>query len=83
MAHPGVYRKRLVTTSLTPGNIVQYTHQSKVPSEMNMFVDMMRVSGFPLFERVSGLFAETSRGPLRSRWLPGFMLCLVVSTLSP
>ena len=29
-----------------PGDIVQYTHQSQVPSEMNLFVG---VSGFPLF----------------------------------
>jgi hypothetical protein len=49
LTHPGVYRKRLVTTSLMPGNIVQYTHQSQVPSEMNLFVGMMRVSGFPPF----------------------------------
>ncbi|KIM76939.1 hypothetical protein PILCRDRAFT_635807 [Piloderma croceum F 1598] len=42
LTHPGVYRERLVTTSLTPENIVQYTHQSKVPSEMNLFVGMMR-----------------------------------------
>jgi len=42
LTHPGVYRKRLVTTSLMPGNIVQYTHQSQVPSEMNLFVGMMR-----------------------------------------
>jgi len=39
---PGVYRKRLVYTSLTPGNIVQFTHQSQVPSEMKLFVGMMR-----------------------------------------
>ena len=45
--HLGVYRKRLVTTSLTPENIVQYTHQSKVPSEMNLFVGMMKVSSSP------------------------------------
>jgi hypothetical protein len=49
LTQPGVYRKRLVTTSLTPDNIVQYTHQSKVPSEMNLFVGMMRASGFPPF----------------------------------
>ena len=29
-----------------PGDIVQYMHQSQVPSEMNLFVG---VSGFPLF----------------------------------
>src|SRR5882762_5579933 len=52
LTHPGVYRKRLVTTSLTPGDIVQYTHQSQVPSEMNLFVGMMRVSGFPFFYRL-------------------------------
>ena len=46
LTHPGAYRKRLVTTSLTPEDIVQYTHQSKVPSEMKLFVGMMRVSGF-------------------------------------
>jgi len=49
LTHPGVYRKLLVTTSLTPEKIVHYTHQSKVPSEMNLFVVMMRVSGFPPF----------------------------------
>ncbi|KAM6501952.1 Fido domain containing protein [Amanita muscaria] len=44
LTHPGVYRKRLITTSLTASEnmIVQYTHQSKVPSEMNLFLDMMK-----------------------------------------
>ncbi|KIL62556.1 hypothetical protein M378DRAFT_755608 [Amanita muscaria Koide BX008] len=44
LTHPGVYRKRLITTSLTASEnmIVQYTHQSKVPSEMNLFVNMMK-----------------------------------------
>ncbi|KIM82663.1 hypothetical protein PILCRDRAFT_7585 [Piloderma croceum F 1598] len=42
LTHPGVYRKRLITTSLTPEDVVQYTHQSKVPSEMNLFMGMMR-----------------------------------------
>jgi hypothetical protein len=45
--HGGVYRKRLVSTSLTSKTVVQYTHQSKVPSEMKLFVDMMRVRGYP------------------------------------
>ncbi|KAF5376925.1 hypothetical protein D9615_007335 [Tricholomella constricta] len=44
LTHPGVYRKRLITTSLAPEEIVQYTHQSTVPSEMNSFVHMMRAS---------------------------------------
>ena len=48
-AHPGVYRKRLVTTSLTPENILQYTHQSKAPPKMILFVGMMRVIGLPPF----------------------------------
>lgn len=42
LTHLGVYRKRLITTSLAPDEIVQYTHQSIVPSEMNLFVGMMR-----------------------------------------
>jgi hypothetical protein len=58
MTHPGVYRKRLVTTTLTPENIVQYTHQSKVPSEMNLFVGMTRVSGFPPFFIVSDICSQ-------------------------
>ena len=49
LTHGGVYRKRLVYTSLTPGDIVQYTHRSQLPSEMNVFVGLMRVSGSPLF----------------------------------
>jgi hypothetical protein len=53
LTHPGVYRKRLVSTSMTPENVVQYTHQSKVPLEMNLFVGMMRVSGFPSFLSIS------------------------------
>ena len=47
LTHLGAYRKRLITTSLAPEKIVQYTHRSTVPSEMKTFVDMMRASGFP------------------------------------
>ena len=44
LTHLGAYRKRLITTSLAPEKIVQYTHRS---TEMKTFVDMMRASGFP------------------------------------
>ena len=49
LTHSSVYRKRLVTTSLTPENILQYTHQSKAPPKMILFVGMMRVIGLPPF----------------------------------
>jgi hypothetical protein len=49
LMHPGVYRKCLITTSLEPEKIVRYMHQSIVLSEMNLFVGMMRASGFPIF----------------------------------
>ena len=63
LTHPGVYRKRLVTTTTqTPEHIVQFAHQSKVPSEMNLFVGMMRVSVFPLPLSSLRIFAEMPRG---------------------
>lgn len=48
LTHPGVYRKRLVSTTVKTGAIVQYAHHSKLPSEMKLFVAMMKVCGFPL-----------------------------------
>jgi hypothetical protein len=37
---------------MAPEKIVQYTHQSMVPSEMNLFVGMMRASGFPVSKKI-------------------------------
>jgi hypothetical protein len=48
LTHPGLYRKRLVSTTHMDGGIVQYTHHSKVHSEMKQFVGMMNVCGFSL-----------------------------------
>jgi len=62
LTHPGLYRKRLVSTTHMDGGIVQYTHHSKVHSEMKRFVRMMKVSGFslPLFP-LTNMFAELPR----------------------
>ena len=79
MTHPGVYRKRLVSTSLKVGEIVQYTHHSKVPSEMNLFVAMMRVCGFWLSLSSLNMFAEMPRGgghlSVRNGSLDSFYIC--------
>jgi len=48
LTHPGLYRKRLVSTTHMDGGIVQYTHHSKIHSEMKRFVRMMKVCGFSL-----------------------------------
>jgi hypothetical protein len=41
-----------------PGDIVQYTHQSKVLYEMEQFVGMMRASGNPHFFIISDLCSQ-------------------------
>ena len=74
-AHPGVYRKRLVTTSLTPENILQYTHQSKAPPKMILFVGMIRVIGLPLFFIAPEVNTSRRRTSLHLQWPSRFMLC--------
>jgi hypothetical protein len=84
LTHPGVYRKRLITTSLTPENIVQYTHHSRVPGEMDLFLGMLKASDLlhflPSLSRICRIAVR--RTSLRLPRLPGFMLRLDVSTLS-
>lgn len=48
LTHPGVYRRGLVSTTDMDGGVVQYTHHSKVHSEMKQFVGIMKVCDFSL-----------------------------------
>jgi hypothetical protein len=62
LTHPGLYRKRLVSTTDMDGGIVQYAHHSTVPSEMKQFVAMMKVCGFSLpLSLLTNMFTELPR----------------------
>ena len=62
LTHPGLYRKRLVSTTDMDGGTVQYTHHSKIQSEMKQFVAMMKVCCFSLpLSPLTNMFAELPR----------------------